>query len=434
MVPSVEGGRTADFARPRVSATLPPARTSYFRTTPRGDPLPYLDRMDRAWRLLATYGIDVLIVFAAVASAFGTVARSDSERPDGGQLWFEVTAISLVVLVLLARRQLPFLAPASVWVVAPALSFLDGELVSSQPGVFLTGMFAASLLGSLGRGELARLGLVLVLVGSAVVVYHDPTHSAGDLVFTPVLFAVAWLAGYALRERNQQAVAAEERALHAEQARENAARVAVAEERARMARELHDVVAHAMSVMVLQVGAVRHRLPSGSEEGLALQNVERAGRSALAEMRRLLGALRAGDDALQLTPHPGLGDLEALAGTVRSAGLDVRIHTDGQPVSLPPSLDVSAYRIVQEGLTNALKHSGARRADVTVGYAPSELRLEVRDDGPGGFGQNGGSGHGHGLIGIGERVKAYGGDMSAFAATSGGFVLRASLPLEDGSA
>jgi len=388
--------------------------------------------MDRALRFLAAYGVDVLIVLVAVASALGTATRSDAERPDGAQLWFEVAAIGLVVLALLARRQLPFLAPASVWVFAPALSFLDGQLISSQPGVFLTGMFSAFLLGSERRGQLARLGLVLVLVGSAAVVYNDPTHSSGDLVFTPVLFAVAWLAGFALRERNQQAAAAEERARLAELARENAARVAVAEERARMARELHDVVAHAMSVMVLQVGAVRHRLPSGSEEARALQNVERAGRSALAEMRRLLGALRAGDEALELTPHPGLGDLETLAGTVRSAGLDVRVHTDGRPVTLPPSLDLSAYRIVQEGLTNALKHSGARRADVTVGYAPGELRLEVRDDGPGGFAQNGGSGHG--LIGIGERVKAYGGDMSAFAATSGGFVLRASLPLEDESA
>jgi signal transduction histidine kinase len=204
--------------------------------------------------------------------------------------------------------------------------------------------------------------------------------------------------------------------------------LAVAEERARMARELHDVVAHAVSVMVLQVGAVRHRLPAASQEEEALRNVERAGRSALAEMRRLLGALREGDDLLELTPHPGLGDLQTLAGDVRAAGLDVRLHVRGEPVTLPASLDLSAYRIVQEGLTNSLKHSGGRRADVTVDYASDELRLEVRDDGHGGGARS--DGLGHGLIGIGERVKAYGGDMSAFVAASGGFVLRASLPLE----
>jgi signal transduction histidine kinase len=145
-------------------------------------------------------------------------------------------------------------------------------------------------------------------------------------------------------------------------------------------------------------------------------------------MRRMLGALRQGDDVLELTPGPGLDDLATLAGDVRAAGLDVRLHREGEPVELPRSLDLSAYRIVQEGLTNALKHSGGRRADVTVEFAPDALRLEVRDDGPGGFAR--GDGAGHGLIGIGERVKAYGGEMSAFAAATGGFVLRASLPLE----
>jgi signal transduction histidine kinase len=393
-----------------------------------GRGLPYVGGMDRVVRFFAAYGLDVLIVCAAVASAVGTVLRTDPEQPDGPRLVFEVAAVSLVVLVLLARRRFPFLAPASVWVVAPALSFLDGDLIASQPGVFLAGMYAAFLLGGLRRGQLARLGLVLVLVGSAVVVYHNPTHTPADLIGTPVLFAVAWLAGFGMRERNQQAEAAEERARRAERDRESAARLAVAEERARMARELHDVVAHAVSVMVLQVGAVRHRIPAGAEEGEALRNVEQAGRTALAEMRRLLGALRDGDDLVELAPHPGLDDLASLADDVRAAGLDVRLHVHGAPVALPRSLDLSAYRIVQEGLTNALKHSGARRADVTVDYATGELLLEVRDDGPGGFAQT--DGFGHGLIGIGERVKIYGGDMSAFVATSGGFVLRAALPLE----
>ena len=384
--------------------------------------------MGRVWRWFAAWGLDVLIVCDALASAVGTVIRTDTERPDGARLWFEVVAVSFVILVLLARRRFPFLAPAFVWVVAPALSFLDGDLISSQPGVFLAGMYAAFLLGGLRRGQLARLGLLLVLVGAALVVYHDPTHTVANLVGTPVLFAVAWLAGFALRERNQQAEAAEDRALRAERERESAARVAVAEERARMARELHDVVAHAVSVMVLQVGAVRHRLPAASEEGEALRNVEQVGRTALTEMRRMLGALREGGDEVELAPGPGLDDLQALAKDVRDAGLDVRLHREGEPVDLPRSLDLSAYRIVQEGLTNALKHSGGRRADVTVAFESDQLRLEVRDDGPGGFAQK--DGFGHGLIGIGERVKAYGGDMSAFVATSGGFVLRASLPIE----
>jgi len=131
---------------------------------------------------------------------------------------------------------------------------------------------------------------------------------------------------------------------------------------------------------------------------------------------------------LELMPQPGLDDLDALARDVRAAGLDVRLHLEGHPVALPRALDLSAYRIVQEGLTNALKHSGGRRADVTVDYAPDQVRLEVRDDGPGAFASK--NGFGHGLVGIGERVKIYGGEMSAFTATSGGFVLRASLPVD----
>jgi signal transduction histidine kinase len=384
--------------------------------------------MTRVWRFFATWGLDVLIVGATVASAVGTVARTDSDRPDGAQLSFEVAALSVVLMSLLARRRFPFFVPAVVWVGSATLSFLDHQLITSQPGVFLCGMGASVLLGSARRGLHARIGLVVVLFGAALVVYQDPTKGPADLVFTPALFVVAWLVGYALRDRAERGEAAEERALRAERERESAARVAVAEERARMARELHDVVAHAVSVMVLQVGAVRHRLPSASEEGEALRNVEQAGRTALTEMRRMLGALRQGDDLLELVPQRGLDDLESLATDVRAAGLDVRLHREGERVALPRSLDLSAYRIVQEGLTNALKHSGGRRADVTVAYAPERVRLEVRDDGPGGFAQN--DGLGHGLIGIGERVKAYGGDMSAFTATSGGFVLRASLPLE----
>src|SRR4051794_26484381 len=147
------------------------------------------------------------------------------------------------------------------------------------------------------------------------------TETPLDLVFSTSLFGVAWLVGYALRARAERSEVAEERALRAERDRESAARLAVAEERARMARELHDVVAHAVSVMVLQVGAVRHRMPATSKEGEALRNVEHAGRTALAEMRRLLGALREGDARLELTPGPGLQDLEALAKDVRAAGL-----------------------------------------------------------------------------------------------------------------
>ena len=206
-------------------------------------------------------------------------------------------------------------------------------------------------------------------------VYNIPgAQPTGDLVFIPLRFVVAWVAGYALRERAEQAEAAEERATRAEREREAAARIAVAEERARIARELHDIVAHAVSVMVLQVGAVRHKLPDGARRGSRrAQGVERAGRTALAEMRRLLAAIRPDGDEAELLPQPGLDGLDSLLEDIGRAGLPVELHVDGEPFPLPRGIDLSAYRIVQEGLTNALKHARASDADVTVRYRPDEV-------------------------------------------------------------
>jgi signal transduction histidine kinase len=271
------------------------------------------------------------------------------------------------------------------------------------------------------------------VVGSAaIIVYNVPGGSGSEQIFIPLLFGVCWLAGFALQERSQQAKAAEARAALAEREREVGARIAVAEERARIARELHDVVAHSVSVMVLQAGAVRHKLPGDLDEDKeALRHVEQTGRAALAEMRRLLGAMRSDEDGLALAPQPGMNSLESLLDEVGRAGLPVELHLEGERFPLPRAIDLSAYRIVQEGLTNALKHAHAKRADVTLGYAPDELRIEVRDDGRG---VSSSDGRGHGLVGVRERVKIYGGEMSATAAPEGGFVLSARLPIEGNGA
>src|SRR5206468_2734441 len=211
-----------------------------------------------------------------------------------------------------------------------------------------------------------------------------------------------------------------------ERERDAAARIAVAEERARIARELHDIVAHAVSVMVLQVGAVRHKLPDAlAEDRDALTGVEQAGRTALTEMRRLLAAMRPDGDEAELTPQPGLDGLDSLLEEIGRAGLPVRLHVDGEPFPLPRAVDLSAYRIVQEGLTNALKHARATKADVTLRYEPDGVQLEVRDDG---IGSTTSDGLGHGLVGIRERVKIYGGEMSAGSANGSRFVLSTRLP------
>jgi len=370
---------------------------------------------------------DVVIVFLAGAAVLEVAIRRDDRDAPETTLWFCIPAVVVIVLSLLARRRFPFGAPAAFWLLAAAFSFVDGRLIPYPAGLYLAGMLAAFLLGNLRDVVLARVGLAVVLASMATIILNRPGHSPGELVFIPLLFGIAWLAGFALNARAEQADAAEARAAQAERERETAARIAVAEERTRIARELHDIVAHAVSVMVLQVGAVRHKLPDElADESDALRGVERAGRTALTEMRRLLAAMRDDDEALELGPQPGLGSVGTLVADVERAGLPVTLHIEGEAAPLPRAIDLSAYRIVQEGLTNALKHARAHHADVTLRYAPDELQIEVRDDGTGGGASNG---PGYGLVGIGERVKIYGGTITAGAPPGGGFVVDARLPL-----
>jgi signal transduction histidine kinase len=377
--------------------------------------------------IVRKHGFDLLIALAAIEAMLEVAVRRGSTDAPRTTLWFDVPAIAIMVLPLFARRRFPFAAPAAYWLLATGLSFVDGRLVTFATSVYILGMAASFLLGNLRDAVQERLGLAIVLGGTAIIVFNKPAHSAGELVFIPLVFGICWLAGFALRTRAEEAEAAEVRAAQAERERESSARVAVAEERARIARELHDVVAHAVSVMVLHVGAVRHKLPDTlADDADALQGVEETGRTALAEMRRLLGAMRRDDDSLELGPQPSLDSLDSLAAGVESAGLPVRLHVEGEQFRLPRAIDLSAYRIVQEGLTNALKHARAGHADVTVRYRADELQIEVRDDGPGSASSDG---HGHGLVGIRERVKIYGGEMSAGTAPEGGFVLSARLPL-----
>ncbi len=388
----------------------------------------YVQRVTRIRSVARDYWFELLIAFLAIAGMLELVVGRDSPGAPPTTLWIAIPTVGVLVLLLLARRRFPFAAPAGYWLLAAAISFADGVLLAFVGSLSIVGLASAFLLGNLRNPLKAGAGLIIVVVGIVVVVYNIPGETVSDLVFIPLRFVVAWVAGYALRERAEQAEAAEERATHAERERESAARVAVAEERVRIARELHDVVAHAVSVMVLQVGTVRHNLPAASEDHGLLKGVERAGRTALAEMRRLLAAMRREGDEAELSPQPGLDALDSLLDEVSRAGLPVELHVDGTPFPLPRGIDLSAYRIVQEGLTNALKHAHASDADVTVRYRPTELEIEVRDNGRGSA-TNGGLGHG--LIGIRERVMIYGGRMTAGTSVDGGFVLSTRLPLAE---
>jgi signal transduction histidine kinase len=375
------------------------------------------------------HAFDALVVLAAIAAALEVALRDDPGNEPTTAVWFAAPAVALVVLTLLARRRFPFGAPAAFWLLCAALSFVDGRLIVFPVTVYLVGLAAAYLLGSLGDVVRGREGLLIIVASAAVIVYNSPDRAGGDVILIPAVFALGWLGGFAFRERDVRAAEAEERAVRAERERETAARLAAAEERARIARELHDIVGHTLSVMVLQVGAIRHKLPNLPDEDRdALEDVERTGRTALAEMRRLLGAMRERGREAELEPQPGLENLGALIQRVRSAGLPVRVEVEGDPVPLPRALDLSAYRILQEGLTNVLKHAGASHAEVVVRHQADVLQLEVRDDGDGPADSDA---LGHGLVGIRERVKLYDGEMTAGPANGGGFVLTASLRLTD---
>lgn len=374
--------------------------------------------------------MDLPIALLALEGIVEVAVRRDAPDAPTRPLWFTLPAIAIAVLPLFARRRFPFATLTGYWLIAAAITFVDGRLMAFTTSIFVLGMVVSFLLGNLPDALKTRFGLAVVLAGAAIVVYNVPGSPASQFVFIPILFGICWFGGFALRQRGDQAEAAEARARDAEREREVAARVAAADERTRIARELHDIVAHAVSVMVLQVGSVRHQLPNAlTEDREALEEVERTGRTALAEMRRLLGAMRRAGDGIDLAPQPGLGNLDGLMEQVGRAGLSVHLVVDGEPFPVPRGLDLSAYRIVQEGLTNALKHAHASRADVLVRYASDELQIEVRNDANGAPFENRGDSPGYGLVGVRERVKVYGGEMSAGRSDDGGFVLMTRLPL-----
>jgi signal transduction histidine kinase len=264
-------------------------------------------------------------------------------------------------------------------------------------------------------------------VGTATIVVADLASSAGSHTvladagfFTLVMLVVMLLVRRVLGDR-------ERRVQLAERERDVAAREAVVEERARIARELHDAIAHNVSMIVVQAGAERRVLDAsrGSTREV-LETIEQIGRGALTEMRRLVGMLRS-DAANPLAPQPGLDDLPTLVTQVREAGLPVDLHVDGEPRDLPVGIELSAYRIVQEALTNALKHAGDAHAAVNIRYGVDSLELEIVDDGRGA--RSPVAGGGHGLVGMRERVALYGGHLDAGLGPSGGFAVRVLLPI-----
>jgi signal transduction histidine kinase len=255
---------------------------------------------------------------------------------------------------------------------------------------------------------------------------HDATDPLGAMPFLLLLVLLPWVTGMYLRTRRLYVAELRERAARAEAEREQRAREAVADEQRRIARELHDAVAHAMSVMVVQAEAAEEMLTVDPEKARApVQRIQSVGRDGLAEMRRLLAVLRTGESPGK-APQPGLAQLDVLADEIRSAGLPVDLTVEGEPRAVPVGVDISAYRIAQEALTNVLRHARATHVDVRLRYGEA-LELDVEDDGIGvPAAANGG---GHGLVGMRERVGLYGGTLEA-GPVENGFRVHATLPLK----
>lgn len=368
-----------------------------------------------------------MLVAPVLLLAFGAQLELWSRLP-GSEALLAATALAYT-LPLLAARSFPLAAFTIVFLAIDVEAVFARAATREAGAPLFAGLAAAFLVALFASRREAITGLAWGFVAVLLVARDSGgvAHGIVSFLFTGALLAVSWGIGFALRERHQRLGVAEQRAVRIEREHETASRIAVAEERARIARELHDVVAHSVSVMVLRAGAVRHKLPAGFAEGeRALRDVEQAGREALAEMRQLLGALRTDDAAAERAPQAGVANLPALAQRITQAGLPAEIDVEGEPVPLPAGIDRAAYRIVQEGLTNALKHARAHHATVRLSYSPAELGIEISDDGAG---PQQDDGLGHGLIGIRERVKIYDGRLETLTRPAGGFVLRASLPL-----
>jgi signal transduction histidine kinase len=365
----------------------------------------------------------LLVLMIAVVAVLDVLTSNVLEGPR----LVNLVVLGATVSALVWRRSRPLLALAGVM----------GGLVGMQ--VFLTpppDLFVAVLLllavnYSTAAHQEPRPALLGLALGAGTVLIVAAIYDPDD-VFFPVAFfcVVPWLVGRTLRNQTMLARELAEKAEHAAHAREGEERRASAAERSRIARELHDVLAHNLSVMVVQAGAARRIAGRDPERAVeAAELIQQTGREALAELRQLFGAVRRGEGE-PLAGPPSLARVDRLAQRARDAGLPVELRIEGEPVPLPTGVDLAAYRVVQEALTNALKHAGSARALVRVRYEPWEVVIEVQDDGvgPGGDGALGSAGGGHGLVGMRERVQLYGGAFDAGRRRGGGFAVRARLP------
>lgn len=360
-----------------------------------------------------------------LGSAVGAVALAEV-GVDGLAPYAASVPLALVQAAAVAWRRR---APLAAVVAATAAMFVDaaaGVSLHTPVMPIVVGLVTVYSVAEHERLERAALGLGVALAGSLAAIQlaeaNGESYGVADRLFVVLFIVAPWIVGRALHGRTLEAAGQAARA----EALEREQQLAVEEERGRIARELHDVIAHSLGVIVVQAGAgerVAARSPREAEE--AFRSIQDVGRQALGEMSRLVGVLRDGGEEVGLAPQPGLERIDDLVEQARRSGLPVELTVQGDAMRLPPGADLSAYRIAQEALTNARKH-GSGPAAVTLTYTQEELVIEVVN---GDGGDRNGTGGGHGLIGMRERVMLYGGTLEAGPQPGGGFAVRATMPL-----
>jgi signal transduction histidine kinase len=379
--------------------------------------------------------------WAVVLFGFSLIAEVSGQETRGTDAPALVLPVTLLLCAMIAlRRRMPEKMLLLALGLGAAQVVLDVETRIADFALLVIVYTAAAT----GERWASRLALASGLAAATVAQLRWPNQETGAMgnvavvVFMTVPFALAWVLGDSIRTRRAYYAQLEERATRLEKEREAQAKVAVAAERARIARELHDVVAHNVSVMVVQADGAAYVLDTAPDQAKkALETISSTGRQALAEMRRLLGVLRTGEhqEAGEYVPQPDVRQIEDLVEQCRGSGLPVDFKIEGTPRPLPSGVELTAYRIVQEALTNTRKHGGPNAgASVRLVYFDDGLGLLVEDDGKGAphelYEEGGFDGQGHGLIGMRERVGMVGGTLDAGPRPGGGFRISALLPLK----
>jgi signal transduction histidine kinase len=364
---------------------------------------------------------DVLLALVLMAATASELLGLDDAS---AATW--IGALMVTGSVLLRRTQ-PFGA-VLIWISGVVLMMAFHATPSDLSSPFLTLFILPYSVGQRLDLRRAILALGLLWLGVVFVYLGDTSRVWGDIFFPSMFAAAFWAAGRLVNSRSRLTAELHEAALRAAEHQEAEQVRAAAEERRRIAREMHDVVAHSVSMMVVQAGGARRILERDPRRAVeAAAHIEDVGRAALTEMRRLLGVMHHGEEETGRAPQPTLRELDGLIERSRAAGLPVTLAIEGTPKPLPPGKDLAAYRVVQEALTNAIKHAGAAPTSVTVRWEPACLELEIVDRGPSAM--NGSNGSGHGLVGMEERMRLYDGSLRAGPATGGGFEVVARLPL-----